>query len=467
MANKLDIVVAVQDNATAGIRNINNSLNQFDTRIKKSTLGTNQFGAAVNDNTRFLSKFAKSGLQQTGYQVQDFFVQVGAGTSAIQAFGQQGSQLLGIFGPIGAILGAGVAILAAVGVAFDKAGGAAIDFNNSISDVKDTALELLVATDMMSQKLAKLRVDLAFQKIQKAVTTVNEDIATLTGNNSFLDKILNHVTGSYYAQIDAIKSLSATLGLAPDKVQKLVDIFKDLNTGALSTNEAFNAAKEGIAILNTSTKDQTEAFAKLFGSLIAVRDASLEVENAQKNMGKGAEYALDKINKTIEKQKTLFDEALSPSINNFFMEIFKGTKSAADAFKSMANAIISELFRILVVEQLVQSIGGALKSAFPSLAAPVKTAAFGGTVAGDKPVLIGERGPELFIPHTAGRITPNSDLGGTGVTVNQTINVTTGVQQTVRAEIANLMPQIANASKAAVAEARQRGGSYSKAMGTI
>jgi hypothetical protein len=40
------------------------------------------------------------------------------------------------------------------------------------------------------------------------------------------------------------------------------------------------------------------------------------------------------------------------------------------------------------------------------------------------------------------------------------INVTTGVQQTVRAEIKSLMPQIADNAKAAVLDAKRRGGSY-------
>jgi len=38
------------------------------------------------------------------------------------------------------------------------------------------------------------------------------------------------------------------------------------------------------------------------------------------------------------------------------------------------------------------------------------------------------------------------------------------VQQTVRAEIVQLMPQIAQAAKGAVADARLRGGNFSKAM---
>ena len=54
--------------------------------------------------------------------------------------------------------------------------------------------------------------------------------------------------------------------------------------------------------------------------------------------------------------------------------------------------------------------------------------------------------------------------GQGGVTIVQNINVTTGVQQTVRAEIVNLMPEISNAAKAAVAETRLRGGAYSKMM---
>lgn len=64
---------------------------------------------------------------------------------------------------------------------------------------------------------------------------------------------------------------------------------------------------------------------------------------------------------------------------------------------------------------------------------------------------------ETVIDHEGGGMTP--------VVVNQTINITTGVQQTVRAEVANLLPQISEAAKSAVAEGRMRGGSYGTAMG--
>ena len=68
---------------------------------------------------------------------------------------------------------------------------------------------------------------------------------------------------------------------------------------------------------------------------------------------------------------------------------------------------------------------------------------------------------ETVIDHTKGRVASGTS---DAVIVNQTINVTTGVQSTVRAEIANLMPQISEAAQNAVLEARMRGGAYSKQL---
>ena len=97
--------------------------------------------------------------------------------------------------------------------------------------------------------------------------------------------------------------------------------------------------------------------------------------------------------------------------------------------------------------------------------------ALGGQVRGGESYLVGERGPELLTMGTSGRVTSNDSLknaitnnSGSDVVINQNINVTTGVQSTVRAEIITLMPQIAQAAKGAVADARLRGGNFSKAM---
>ena len=89
--------------------------------------------------------------------------------------------------------------------------------------------------------------------------------------------------------------------------------------------------------------------------------------------------------------------------------------------------------------------------------------ASGGYAHGGRMALVGERGPELFMPRVGGTVIPNDQLGGGGV--NITLNFSTGVQSTVRAEVMGLMPVISENVKQAVAEARMRGGSFSAAMG--
>lgn len=158
---------------------------------------------------------------------------------------------------------------------------------------------------------------------------------------------------------------------------------------------------------------------------------------------------------------------IGDSFGEAFMKLSEGAMSAKDAFKQMARDIIKRLYEILVVEQLVSSITGEVTKGFNTTAPAkgVSNTAIGGSVQRGVPRMVGERGKEIFVPHSAGSIVPNNELGGDGgATVVQNINISTGVSQTVRAEITQLMPQIAEASKAAVLDARRRGGSFSKAF---
>ena len=140
--------------------------------------------------------------------------------------------------------------------------------------------------------------------------------------------------------------------------------------------------------------------------------------------------------------------------------LVNGTVNAKDAFKSMASSIINDLVRILIQKSITGPLAGAMDGFFSG-----GGKAIGGSVQSGKPYMVGERGAEMFVPNQSGSIIPNNQMGGGGGTIiNQVINVTTGVQQTVRAEIMTLMPQIANAAKSAVADAKLRGGSYASAL---
>jgi hypothetical protein len=165
---------------------------------------------------------------------------------------------------------------------------------------------------------------------------------------------------------------------------------------------------------------------------------------------------------------------IQSSMEGAFMGIVDGTTSAKDAFKSMAADIIKELYRVLVVQRMVGQVASAGKAGsgilgFIGGAFGIGGKAAGGPLQAGQPSVVGEHGRELFVPSSAGRVlsVPQSKAavgGGGNVTVMQTINVSTGVQQTVRAEIKSLMPQIADSAKAAVLDAKRRGGSYGSAF---
>ena len=161
-------------------------------------------------------------------------------------------------------------------------------------------------------------------------------------------------------------------------------------------------------------------------------------------------------------QASLQNVALSglKSMEDALVGLVNGTMSAKDAFRSMASSIINDLIRIMIQKSITGPIAGAMDGFFSG-----GGKAIGGSVQSGKPYMVGERGAEMFVPNQSGSIIPSNRLGGGGGTVvNQVINITTGVQQTVRAEIMTLMPQIANAAKSAVADANLRGGSYRTAM---
>lgn len=163
------------------------------------------------------------------------------------------------------------------------------------------------------------------------------------------------------------------------------------------------------------------------------------------------------------------------TLEDGLLSIIDGTKSAKDAFKDMARSIVNDLLRMAIQRSITGPLAGALGGFFGAPSggsmggvihgsAPT-VHAIGGSVQRGRMSVVGERGPELFMPGASGAIVPNNQMGGGGgVVVNQTINLSAGVSQTVRAEVMSMMPQIAEVSKAAVADAKQRGGAYSRAI---
>lgn len=163
---------------------------------------------------------------------------------------------------------------------------------------------------------------------------------------------------------------------------------------------------------------------------------------------------------------------LGDGITSLFQKMVEGTKVTLNDFKQMIRQtvaqVIAQIFRLTIVNAVLNSI-------FPGLGLPTATFSSllsrntGGAISARQPYLVGERGPELIVPNSASTVMNSNNTrsalsGGDGVTVVQNINVTTGVQQTVRTEIRSLMPEIAASAKMAVADTKRRGGGFGRAF---
>lgn len=131
-------------------------------RAKRVTSNVVAMNSSVAAQTGFMTR-NRAVFQQAGYQVGDFAVQVQGGTSALTAFTQQGSQLLGVLGPWGAIMGAVLAVgaplagaLLGLGKATEETKKKAKTFADRVGEAED-ALASMSATAANVSDLETLR----------------------------------------------------------------------------------------------------------------------------------------------------------------------------------------------------------------------------------------------------------------------------------------------------------------------
>jgi hypothetical protein len=185
-----------------------------------------------------------------------------------------------------------------------------------------------------------------------------------------------------------------------------------------------------------------------------------------------------------QKQQVAIADSVSGAFGDFFMGLVDGTTSAKDAFRAMAADIIQQLYRILVVEQLVKSISGAITGAFTpapyageGTAPPVAPRGNllnldGGGYTGSGPRSGGLDGKggfmamlhprETVVDHTKGQ-------GAGGTVVNQVFNISANTsddtKRLITQTIAQASPAIINQSVGAVMNQRRRGGAMKSAFG--
>ena len=324
----------------------------------------------------------------------------------------------------------------------------------------------------ISKKIAKIDEERATiaERMQQTATNENAPKGAMAQLTEQLNRTSREKNDLVEANTAIVDNLQARLGLE--------QTFKDLQTappvaptptapaGKSATDKMSSEYERLLSILdplNNASRDFAEQ-EKTINELMAAGVISREEGNRLMTAAIG------------QMQEAAFEasglsgimDTVQSSMESAFMGMVDGTMSAKDAFKTMAADIIKELYRVLVVQQLVGSFssggGGIMGAAFTAL----NNRASGGSVMSGQAYTVGEHGREPFIPAQNGRILSTAQAksamsggGGGGVTIVQNNTFGNGVN---RAEINAMLPKIVEASKAAVLDARRRGGSYAGAF---
>lgn len=249
------------------------------------------------------------------------------------------------------------------------------------------------------------------------------------------------------------------LGKKYDMFGNLIE--KDKKTGGGGKQDALAELQKQLE-LETAILGKTEAQQRIIRALgpdwQAYGDVAINGLTAQI-------AAIEAFNQKMAEQQSIAD-VMKSSMEDAFMGIVNGTVKAKDAFKSMAASIISELFRVLVVQRIVGSFNSATGTGTGIVGffgkALSSFAGGGYTGYGARAGGVDGKGGFPAILHPNETVVDHTMGDGAGVTVNQTISFGSGV---TRAEVQSMIPKIVEATKSAVLDARKRGGAYGSAFG--
>jgi hypothetical protein len=295
-------------------------------------------------------------------------------------------------------------------------------------------------------------------------------------------------TDAYLAQR---KSSLAAAGLLDKSTTK---------TGGTGETALQRMIKRGNANLAASGDSEEEQ--RILAEKRAMQEARQEFEALQRMIKRGEDNELALYYETAGEETmrlVAHERELKDATKDNFADMTRVVESwgnrAADtfadfvvdgkaSFSDLVNSMLKDIARLQakkILDPITSGASGWLDklfsggSLFGGDAAPAASQGFG--MAGDAGGLLGFAGggftgngartggldgqggflamlhpQESVIDHAAGG-------SGGGITVVQHLNISVGVSQTVRAEIMNLMPTIQGAAKAAVMDARLRGGS--------
>lgn len=319
---------------------------------------------------------------------------------------------------VGAGIAAATATTALLTVAVNEAAEA---FDNTTGDTEGATGAFNEFADAILTGGEEVRSEL--ENVGDAAKELGDDlkIALGTGADDF-EAFIDSFNNSTDKLVNGINKILGANDSAVRFSKTYLDILKELDEAQLAVVQKQNAF---FAI--------GEAFKETLPSLTEVNQLVSFLQDNYEELGLTlAELPalIAKINDEFEGQEGLRNfittlESANKALGKDLATAFLEGENAGDSFKKFFKTLVTQIIADVIRLSIIQPILGAIMSPFGFgfgaggniIKLPGK--ADGGPVASGSAYVVGERGPELFVPSSSGSIVPNHALGmGQQVTYN-------------------------------------------------
>ena len=380
---------------------------------------------------------AKAGALSTGLQLQSFVDIAKNGNLPLEQRNEalrKANDILGNYGKT----------LTLANVATETATRLVQDYTNGLiaqalaGQYADRIASLLVKQATAQEEVTKAQIE--YNKAQQAFVSMP--------SMSIRDREMGRGQVFIIQRDNALKKLNESQETYAQITKEVTDLTKQFNVEALKSSELLGEVGVKPPKIKKDKYDLKKIFELEFASLEielpitfdtnqAMRDGAIMgqsfiegVANATKTSGGVTPENIRAKNfaKAYENLKEVIaanSETIAANINNVvgsaFRNLFEALRNGENAFRAFAQGVGTAL--LSVVEKIIATAAAAavlsiifpgglngakgFKNIFGSL---IGLRANGGPVTGSSPYIVGERGPELFVPSVSGNVIPNNRL---------------------------------------------------------
>ena len=220
-----------------------------------------------------------------------------------------------------------------------------------------------------------------------------------------------------------VKFTGQQMGRNPLEKQ-FAQIQEDARKAALEAGRAFSAGFDGMDLTIAQSKELSDGLQQIAERYKVIADEQAKQLEQSRSWDQGWKTAFDNYMDNATNAAMRAGEVFGSITRNMESAIDKFVETGKFSFKDFAQSVIQDMIKIELKAQATKLLGaigggGGIFSAIGSLFG----FADGGSPPVNKPSIVGEKGPELFVPRTAGTVVPNGgSMGPQNVTNNYITN---------------------------------------------